>query len=96
MEVDSLIIEYLKAKKTKQDAIHMQKYELAANSRDDERQLSVKIFNILHSSSSYDSYNNCDRVIDEYCLEKYNVSIINSDICLRSIIRYQKLNDLGI
>ena len=95
MEVDSLIIEYLKAKKTKQDAIQMQKYELAANSRDDERQLSVKIFNILHSNTSHDSYNNCDKAIDEYCLEKYNVSI-HSNICLRSIIRYQKLNDLGI
>ena len=96
MEVDSLIIEYLKVKKIKQDAIYKQQYEAAANSRDDERQLSVKIFNILRPSSSYDSYNNCDKAIDEYCSEKYNVSIINSDICLRSIIRYQKLNDLGI
>ena len=95
MEVDNLIIEYLKAKKTKQDAIYKQQYEVAANSRDDERQLSVKIFNILHPNSSYDSYNNCDKAIDEYCLEKYNVSI-HSNICLRSIIRYQKLNDLGI
>lgn len=95
MEVDNLIIEYLKAKKTKQDAIYKQQYEVAANSRDDERQLSVKIFNILHSNTSHDSYNNCDKAIDEYCLEKYNVSI-HSNICLRSIIRYQKLNDLGI
>ena len=95
MEVDNLIIEYLKAKEIKQDAIQMQKYELAANSRDDERQLSVKIFNILHPSSSYDSYNNCDKVIDEYCLEKYNVSI-HSNICLKSVIRSKKLNDLGI
>ena len=96
MGVDSLIIEYLNAKKNKQDAIHMQKYEAAANSRDDERQLSVKIFNILHPNSSYDSYNNCDKVIDEYCLEKYNVSIHSNNICLKSIIRSQKLNDLGI
>ena len=95
MEVDNLIIEYLKAKKTKQDAIYKQQYEVAANSRDDERQLSVKIFNILYSNTSHDSYNNCDKAIDEYCLEKYNVSI-HSNICLRSIIRYQKLNDLGI
>ena len=95
MEVDNLIIEYLKAKEIKQNAIHMQKYELAANSRDDERQLSVKIFNILHPNSSYDSYNNCDRVIDEYCLEKYNVSI-HSNICLKSVIRCKRLNDLGI
>jgi hypothetical protein len=95
MGVDNLIIEYLKAKKNKQDAIYSQKYELAANSRDKERQLSVKIFNILYPNDSYDSYNNCDKVIDEYCLEKYNVSI-HSNICLKSIIRYQKLNDLGI
>jgi hypothetical protein len=95
MGVDSLIIEYLKVKKIKQNAIYSQKYELAANSRDDERQLSVKIFNILYPNDSYDSYNNCDKVIDEYCLENYNVSI-HSDICLRSVIRYKKLNDLGI
>jgi hypothetical protein len=95
MEVDNLIIEYLKVKKIKQDAIHMQKYELAANSRDDERQLSVKIFNILHPNDSYGSYNNFDKIIDEYCLEKYNVSI-HSDICLKSVIRSKKLNDLGI
>jgi hypothetical protein len=95
MEVNNLIIEYLKVKKIKQNAIYSQKYELAANSRDDERQLSVKIFNILYPNDSDDSYNNCDKVIDEYCLEKYNVSI-HSDICLRSVIRYKKLNDLGI
>ena len=95
MEVDSLIIEYLKVKETKQNAIHSQKYELAANSRDEERQLSVKIFNILYPDDNYNSYNNCDEIIDEYCLEKYNVSI-HSKVCLRSVIRYKKLNDLGI
>jgi hypothetical protein len=95
MGVDSLIIEYLKAKKNKQDAIHIQKYEVAANSRDEERQLSVKIFNILYPDDNYKSYNNCDKAIDDYCLEKYNVSIY-SKVCLRSIIRYKKLNDLGI
>jgi hypothetical protein len=95
MEVDNLIIEYLKAKEVKQNAIHSQKYELAANSRDKERQLSVKVFNALYPNDNYDSYNNCDKVIDEYCLEKYNVSI-HSNIRLKSIIRHQKLNDLGI
>lgn len=95
MGVDNLIIEYLKAKKNKQDAIHIQQYETAANSRDEERQLSVKIFNILHPNDNYNSYNNCDKIIDEYCLKKYNVSIY-SKVCLRSIIRYKKLNDLGI
>lgn len=95
MGVDSLIIEYIKAKEKKRNAIHIQKYEAAANSRDEERQLSVKIFNILHPNDNYNSYNNCDKIIDEYCLEKYNVSIY-SKVCLRSIIRYKKLNDLGI
>ena len=95
MGVDSLIIKYLKAKEEKQNAIHIQQYETAANSRDEERQLSVKIFNILHPNDNYNSYNNCDKIIDEYCLEKYNVSIY-SKVCLRSIIRYKKLNDLGI
>jgi len=96
MEVDNLIIEYLKSKQIKQDAIHMQKYELAASSRDEERQLSVKIFNILNPNTSYDSYDNCNKSIDEYCLEMYNVSIHSNNICLKSIIRSQKLNDLGI
>lgn len=95
MEVDNLIIEYLKAKETKQKAIYGQKYELAANTRDIERQLSVKIFNILYPDDNYLSFDNCDKVINRYCLEKYNVSI-HSDICLRSIIRFKKLNDLGI
>jgi hypothetical protein len=95
MEVDSLIIEYLKVKKIKQNAIYSQKYELAANSRDDERQLSVKVFNALYPNDNYLSYDNCDKVIDEYCLEKYNLSI-HSDMCLRSVIRSKKLNDLGI
>ena len=95
MEVDSLIIDYLKAKEIKNNAIQSQKYELAANSRDQERQLSVKIFNILYPNDNYNSYNNCDKIIDEYCLEKYNVSIY-SKVCLRSVIRYKKLNDLGI
>jgi hypothetical protein len=95
MEVDNLIIEYLKAKEIKQNAIYSQNYELAANSRDKERQLSVKVFNALYPNDNYDSYNNCDKVIDEYCLEKYNVSI-HSNICLKSVIRCKRLNDLGI
>lgn len=95
MGVDSLIIEYLKAREIKQNAIHIQQYETAANSRDNERQLSVKIFNILCPDDNYKSYNNCDKIIDDYCLENYNVSIYDK-VCLRSIIRYKKLNDLGI
>jgi len=95
MGVDNLIIEYLEAREVKKSAIHSQKYELAATSRDTERQLSVKIFNDLYPNHNYLSYDNCDKVIDEYCLEKYNVSIY-SNICIKSIIRYQKLNDLGI
>jgi len=95
MEVDNLIIEYLKAREVKKSAIYSQKYELAANSRDQERQLSVKVFNALYPNDSYNSYDNCDKIIDEYCLEKYNVSI-HSNVCLKSVIRIKKLNDLGI
>lgn len=95
MEVDNLIIEYLRAREIKQNAIYKQQYEIAANSRDDERRLSVEIFNTLHSNDDYLSYNNCDKVIDEYCLKKYNVSIYDN-FCLRSIIRDLKLDELGI
>ena len=95
MGVDNLIIEYIKAKEIKKNAIYSQKYELAANSRDDERRLSVEIFNDLYPNQNYLSHDNCDKVIDEYCLEKYNVSI-HSNVCLKSVIRIKKLNDLGI
>jgi hypothetical protein len=95
MGVDNLIIEYLRARAIKQNAIHNQQYEVAANSRDDERRLSVEIFNTLHPNDNYNSYNNCDEAIDEYCLKKYNLSIYDN-ICLKSIIRYQKLKELGI
>lgn len=95
MEVDKLIIEYLDFRKSKKEAIHFQKYEKAASYRDKERDLSVQIFNILKNFDKFNSYNDCDKIIDEYCLEKYNTSIYDTN-CLKSIIRVSKLNSLGI
>jgi len=96
MEVDDLLIDYLKTREIKQKAIYSQKYELAANKRDEEKKLSVKIYESLtgNKSDSFD-YNKFEESINVYCLEQYGFSIKDTD-SLKQITRQRKLKDLGI
>lgn len=96
MEIDNLLELYLKAKKDKKEAISYQRYEKAASARDDERQYSVKLYELLSKDkvSAFD-YNKFDESINDYCLEKYGCSISDTH-SLKQIIRQKRLEDLGI
>ena len=96
MEVDDLLELYLNAKKDKKEAISLQKYEKAAMARDNERQYSVKLYELLSKNkvSAFD-YNKFDKLIDDYCMSKYEVSIYDTH-SLTQIIIQKRLNDLGI
>ena len=96
MEIDNLLELYLKAKKDKKEAISYQRYEKAASARDDERQYSVKLYELLSKGkvSAFD-YNKFDESINDYCLEKYGCSISDTH-SLKQIIRQKRLEDLGI
>jgi hypothetical protein len=96
MEIDNLLESYLKAKKEKKEAISHQKYEKAANARDEERQYSVKLYELLNNDKVSDfNYNKFDESINLYCLEKYGCSIYDTH-SLKQIIRQKRLKDLGI
>jgi hypothetical protein len=93
---DNLLIDYLRAREIKQKAIYAQKYELAANTRDEERKLSVKIYESLIG----DKVDNFDWVkfeqsVDNYCINEYGFSIKDSCL-LKQVIRQKRLKDLGI
>jgi hypothetical protein len=96
MEIDNLLELYLKAKKEKKEAISHQKYEKAANARDEERQYSVSLYELLSGNKveAFD-YNKFDKLIDDYCMSKYEVSIYDT-YSLTQIIRQKRLKDLGI
>jgi hypothetical protein len=94
--VDNLLIDYLRTREIKQKAIYSQKYELAANTRDEERKLSVK----LYESLTGDKVDNFDWVkfeqsVDNYCINEYGFSIKDSYL-LKQVIRQKNLKDLGI
>jgi|LauGreDrversion4_2_1035121.scaffolds.fasta_scaffold134942_2 hypothetical protein len=94
--VDNLLIDYLRTREIKQKAIYSQKYELAANTRDEERKLSVK----LYKSLTGDKVDNFDWVkfeqsVDNYCINEYGFSIKDSYL-LKQVIRQKNLKDLGI
>ncbi len=94
--VDNLLIDYLRTREIKQKAIYSQKYELAANKRDEERKLSVK----LYESLAGDKVDNFDWVkfeqsVDNYCIKEYGFSIKESCL-LKQVIRQKKLKDLGV
>jgi hypothetical protein len=96
MEIDNLLELYLKSKKEKKEAISCQKYEIAANARDSERKHSVDLYELLSGDKveAFD-YNKFDKLIDGYCVSKYEVSIYDT-YSLTQIIRQKRLNDLGI
>jgi hypothetical protein len=96
MEIDNLLELYLNAKKDKKEAISHQKFEKAANARDEERQYSVKLYELLNNDKVSDfNYNKFDESINLYCLEKYGCSIYDTH-SLKQIIRQKRLKDLGI
>jgi hypothetical protein len=96
MEIDNILELYLKAKKEKKEAIGSQRYEKAANARDEERKYSVNLYELLIGDKveAFD-YNKFDKMIDDYCMSKYEVSIYDT-YSLTQIIRQKRLNDLGI
>jgi hypothetical protein len=96
MGVDDLLELYLNAKKDKKEAISRQKYEKAAMARDNERQYSVKLYELLSKNkvSAFD-YNKFDESINLYCVKKYGCSIYDTH-SLKQIIRQKRLKDLGI
>ncbi len=101
MEIDNILELYLKSKKEKKEAISCQKYEKAANARDSERKYSVDLYELLSGDKveafapgKFD-YNKFDKMIDDYCMSKYKVSIYDTH-SLTQIVRQKRLNDLGI
>ena len=101
MEVDDLLIDYLKIREIKQKAIYSQKYELAASSRDDERQYSLKIYESLTGDKGFNNFewSKFEESIDNYCINEYGFSIkdVNSlKQMIKQMIRQRNLKDLGI
>lgn len=96
MEIDNLLESYLKVRKEKKEAINYQKYDEAANYRDSERQHSVKLYELLSGDKvEVFDYKKFDKLIDDYCISNYEVSIYDTH-SLTQIIRQKRLKDLGI
>ena len=94
--IDELIIDYLNLKYQKIVFAKTQNWQLAAETRDKEREMSKQISNILIPDSEFVNWSTCDKIIDSYCKQNYNCSAYKSLLCIKSIQRIKKLNNLGI
>ena len=94
MQVDELIIDYMNFKLEKVKAIKVQKYDLAAHWRDKERLISKQIFELINPNSEFVSWNNCDKIIDDYCYQVFNSSTNDYSKCISSIKRWRNLKNL--
>jgi hypothetical protein len=95
MEINNLIIEYLETRYNKVINIKRQNYDMAANFRDLERELSIKIFRIIKGDCNDLNYKQSEDEISNYCLKEFNCSIYDYN-CIKAIKRHIKLKDLGI
>ena len=96
MQIDDLIVDYLNIRLEKVKLIRKQNFQMAADFRDKEREKSKEIFNILNPGGEFVDWNTCDKIINDYCLQVYNCSTYDYSLCIKSIERVKKLNDLGI
>lgn len=71
-------------------------FSAAAEIRDLEKKLSFEIFTILKPESVFVNFQDCDKIIEDYCIQKFNCSSYNYSLCLKSIERLKKLNNLGL
>lgn len=94
--IDDLIIQYLNFKIEKKLYVKYQRWNLAAVTRDKERNLSKKISNIIEPNVEFLNFSICDKTIDDYCSQIHNCSIYNPERCLKNIQRFKKINDLGL
>lgn len=96
MQFDDLIISYCEYRIAKVKAIRTQKYAIAAEFRDEERKLSKEI--LFHINPSYETikHNECEKIIDEWCIKEYNCGIYDPINCIKSINRIKKIKDLGL
>ena len=94
-KIDELLIEMFESKRLKSEAIRYQKYEDAASARDKERQLSEQLYKIIIERDDVVKWVECEKVVDDYCKEKYGFSYYDAD-SLVQLKRQIALKNLGI
>jgi len=104
--IDDLLIRYLEAKSEKNKCVKSARYDEAVKYRDDEKNLSERIFRLLNPDDLLPlnlqlevatiGQNRFEDFIREYCKSEFNCDISDSDLCLKNINRQKKLKDIGI
>jgi hypothetical protein len=94
-KLEKKLIDYLNLKLLKQDYVHVQKWDLASNVRENERILVREFHNILTSSSDYEyDWEVYDKSVKYYCEQRFNTTDAKS--ILKTLNREEKLKQLGI
>ena len=108
MEIDKLLMEFINIKNIKQQAIKIQDYEKAANSRDKEKtyinkicDLYIKEFESYHPQRDISTVFSSTREDFAYHIfkERFGIEInysTNAEDVLKILNRNNKLEDLGI
>lgn len=94
MNIENLLLTYLDFRISKRLAVKNLQWDIAADCRDKERELSKQIALIINPELQSFDVRLCESLIEYYCINKYNSSIFDADVCKKSILRILKINDL--
>lgn len=94
-KLEQKLIECLRLKSMKEDFAKSQRWEKAAETREEERQCSLDFYNLFNQTSIDDfDWMTYDLCVKDYCKSTYGTSDAKS--VLKMIDRQEKLKQLGI
>jgi hypothetical protein len=96
-QLTNIVLEYIEQRSIKDKAIRRQDYQLAATSRDSEREISRKLYNMLNNIDNNDflDWNIYENFIKEWFFSEYGITNFNNkDNSIKLINRRNNLNKL--
>lgn len=98
-QLTNTILEYLEQRSIKDKALRRQDFQLAATSRDSEREISRKLYNVLNDIDNNDflDWNIYEEFIKNWLCSEFGITNLNDkDYIIKLINRKNNLNKLDI
>lgn len=98
-QLTNIVLEYIEQRSIKDKAIRRQDYQLAATSRDSEREISRKLYNMLNNIDNNDflDWDIYEKFIKDWFCSEYGITNFNDkDNNIKLINRRNNLNKLDI
>lgn len=96
-QLTNIILEYIEQRSIKDKAIRRQDYQLAATSRDNEREISRQFYNLLNNvedtTFKWDKY---EMSIKNYLYSEFGVNSYDKDYLIKLMNRKNNLDNLSL